>query len=80
MEISKKIVALKWSWTGRLYDEGLHEWKLIPLNKSFVNNFKFYSNLHALVYLPTQNKLLERHLLISTNSLLNNCITIFIVK
>ena len=51
-----KIIALQCSWISRLYDDYLHEWKLIPLyiiEKSFSTSFKFYSNLLLKVIKPS---------------------------
>ena len=48
IDILNKIVSLQCSWIRRLYDNSLHEWKLIPLfliRKSFGSSFKFISNL-----------------------------------
>ena len=48
VDINSKIASLQCSWVKRLYDDKIHEWKLIPLHliKSTVGiNFKFHSNL-----------------------------------
>ena len=51
-----KIIALRCSWISRLYDDYLHEWKLIPLyiiEKSFSTSFKLHSNLLLKVIKPS---------------------------
>lgn len=48
VDISYKIVSLKWSWIGRLYEDYFHESKLIDLHlktMSFGSKFKFHSNI-----------------------------------
>ena len=47
-DILNKIIALQYSLIRRLYDNSLHEWKLIPLyfiGKSFGTSFNFHSDL-----------------------------------
>ena len=56
VDIRFKFVSLQCSWVKKLYDDCLHEWKIIPLhllNKCFGPSVKFYSNL------PFKNKLLK---------------------
>ena len=48
VDISYKIVSLKWSWIGRLYEDYFHESKLIDLHlktMSFGSKIKFHSNI-----------------------------------
>ena len=48
-DIRFKFVSLQCSWVKKLYDDCLHEWKIISLhllNKCFGPSFKFHSNLH----------------------------------
>ena len=48
VDIRNKVNSLQSSWVKRLYDDCLHERKIIPLyqlNKTFGPSFKFHSNL-----------------------------------
>ena len=48
IDILSKIISLQCSWMRRLYDNSLHEWKLISLfliKSSLGSSFKFHSNL-----------------------------------
>ena len=48
VDIRKKIISLQCSSIKRLYDDSLHEWKVIPLHlisKIFGKSFIFHSNL-----------------------------------
>ena len=48
VDINSKIASLQCSWVKRLYDDKLHEWKLISLHlikSTFGKNFKSHSDL-----------------------------------
>ena len=48
VDVRKKIISLHCSWIKRLYDNSLHEWKIIPLHlisRTFGKSFIFHSNL-----------------------------------
>ena len=48
VDVFFKIISLQCSWFRRLFDNSFHQWKVIPLffiNKTFVEHFKFHSNL-----------------------------------
>ena len=56
VDIGFQFVSLQCSWCKKLYDDCLHEWKIIPLhllNKCFGPSFKFHSNP------PFEGKLLK---------------------
>ena len=48
LDIESKMISLRCSWVKRLYDESLHEWKVIPnylITQALGDNFRFHSNL-----------------------------------
>ena len=48
VDINTKIGSLQCSWIKRLYYDGFHEWKLIPLhliNTTITSAFKFHPSL-----------------------------------
>ena len=48
VDIKYKIASLQCSWVQRLFDDNVHDWKVIPkflIHKSFCQKFIFHSNL-----------------------------------
>ena len=48
VDITFKIISLLCSWVKRLYDDSIHDWKLIPshiITQKLKNHFLFHSNL-----------------------------------
>ena len=48
VNIENKIISLQCSWIKRMYDDNIHDWKIIPsafISKYLGKNFKFHSNI-----------------------------------
>ena len=68
VDINLKVIRLQCYWVKKLYDENFHKWRVIPLHLipiTFVQNFKFHSNLShdtkLLTSFPVLYKNIFRH-------------------
>ena len=48
VDLRNKITSIQYSWVKRLFEDGFHDWKTIPLfliGKHLGKNFKFHNNI-----------------------------------
>ena len=48
VDLRNKITSMQCSWVKRLFEDGFHDWKIIPLfviSKHLGKNFKFHNNI-----------------------------------
>ena len=56
VDINVKIISFKFSWTGRLYNEFNHDWKIIPLNYMSNSNVTSKNCEFHSIFLSMPNK------------------------